>query len=85
MVTIRQLEGERNAKTIWWYVAAVEEGKGIQAASKGQMFGVAFFDFEQAVQRSTFRLDRILCRRRLPWSRKLIANREPEGPRTGVQ
>lgn len=61
MVTMRQLDGEKNngVKIIWWYIAALDEGVGVGSAAEGEEeFTPKFFPLEQAVQMLSFQTDR---------------------------
>jgi hypothetical protein len=47
-------------KIIWWYIAGIEEGRGI--ARSEEQFGAGLFSFQEAVEKATFESDREVLR-----------------------
>jgi len=60
-VTCRQLEGEKNLKIIWWYIAAIDEGHEFRDGE--EQFSAELVSFEEAVSRLTFEVDRDIVRK----------------------
>ena len=58
---IRRLDAEGNVKLIWWFIAAVEEGKAPKEERPGEeRFEVVFYGYEDAVSKLTYQGDREL-------------------------
>lgn len=55
MVTLRQI-GERGMKFIWWYIAAVDEGK--VAGVPEERYDVVLLPYKEALEKLTFKTDR---------------------------
>ena len=62
MVTIRQLEGGSQVKLIYWYIGAVDEEMEGNDAAPEEQFRMAWFGFEEALQKLTYSLDRDVVR-----------------------
>ena len=56
---IRRLDAEANVKMIWWFFAAVEEGKTPKEDRPGEeRFEVGFYRYEDAVSKLTYQGDK---------------------------
>ncbi|KAI1118477.1 hypothetical protein F5Y14DRAFT_398566 [Nemania sp. NC0429] len=71
-VQLRRL-GEGNMKLTWWYVAAVNEDEPT-GRHEAHTFGVELLDFEDAVQKLTFRDNRELVRKAIELVNSTLAS-----------
>lgn len=61
MVTVREVDGKKNVKIIWWYIAEVEDR--VSGGVGEEKFIPEFFDNKDAVEKLTFQGDREILKR----------------------
>lgn len=68
---LRKVEGEQEAKIIWWFVARVDETKEVAVVSDSEVSSVEVFGHEEAVEKCTFEKDKEILRRAIELVEKL--------------